>query len=104
MTHASVVQLQMLAPAVTGTTNVLRAASAAGVQRVVVVSSIVAVEINPKDWPQGKIRDESCWSDEEFCRNNNVTCFASGSLTLTHRQISDPTFTNSLLDLAAVCV
>jgi len=63
----------MLAPAVTGTTNVLRAASAAGVQRVVVVSSIVAVEINPKDWPQGKIRDESCWSDEEFCRNNNVT-------------------------------
>lgn len=72
MTHASV-QLQMLAPAVTGTTNVLRAASAAGVQRVVVVSSIVAVEINPKDWPEGKIRDESCWSDEEFCRNNNVT-------------------------------
>ncbi|KAG2635873.1 cinnamoyl-CoA reductase 1-like isoform X1 [Panicum virgatum] len=65
-------ELQMLAPAVTGTTNVLRAASAAGVQRVVVVSSIVAVEINPKDWPEGKIRDESCWSDEEFCRNNNI--------------------------------
>ncbi|VAI19072.1 unnamed protein product [Triticum turgidum subsp. durum] len=30
----------------------------------------VAVEINPKDWPQGKIRDESCWSDKEFCRSN----------------------------------
>ncbi|CAL5063662.1 unnamed protein product [Urochloa decumbens] len=62
-------ELQMLAPAVTGTTNVLRAASAANVQRVVVVSSIVAVEINPKGWPDGKIRDENCWSDEEFCRS-----------------------------------
>jgi nucleoside-diphosphate-sugar epimerase len=47
----------MLAPAITGTTNVLTAASAANVQRVVVVSSIVAVEINPKGWPDGKIRD-----------------------------------------------
>nr|CAB3457436.1 unnamed protein product [Digitaria exilis] len=65
-------ELQMLAPAVTGTTNVLRAATAANVQRVVVVSSIVAVEINPKDCPEGKIRDEGCWSDEEFCRNNNI--------------------------------
>ncbi|KAL6845908.1 hypothetical protein ACP4OV_023356 [Aristida adscensionis] len=62
-------ELQMLGPAVAGTTNVLKAASAANVRRVVVVSSIVAVEINPKDWPQGKIRDESCWSDREFCRS-----------------------------------
>ncbi|KAK3130417.1 hypothetical protein QOZ80_6BG0493200 [Eleusine coracana subsp. coracana] len=61
-------ELQMLAPAVTGTTNVLKAASAAKVQRVVVVSSIVAVEINPKGWPEGKVRDENCWSDTEFCR------------------------------------
>ena len=63
----------MLGPAVTGTTNVLKAASAANVQRVVVVSSMVAVEIHPKDWPHGKIRDESCWSDEEFCRSSEVT-------------------------------
>ncbi|VAI33852.1 unnamed protein product [Triticum turgidum subsp. durum] len=62
----------MLGPAVTGTTNVLTAASAASVERVVVVSSMVAVEINPKDWPQGKIRDESCWSDKEFCRSNEA--------------------------------
>jgi nucleoside-diphosphate-sugar epimerase len=64
----------MLAPAVTGTTNVPRAASAANVQRVVVVSSIVAVEINPKRWPDGKIKDERCWSDEEFCRSVEVAC------------------------------
>ncbi|XP_062193789.1 cinnamoyl-CoA reductase 1-like [Phragmites australis] len=63
-------ELEMLAPAVTGTANVLKAASDANVQRVVVVSSMVAVEINPKDWPEGKIRDENCWSDREFCRNN----------------------------------
>ncbi|KAM0838261.1 hypothetical protein ACQ4PT_061095 [Festuca glaucescens] len=62
-------EVQMLGPAVTGTTNVLKAASAANVQRVVVVSSMVAVEINPKDWPHGKIRDENCWSDQEFCRS-----------------------------------
>ncbi|XP_044949739.1 cinnamoyl-CoA reductase 1-like [Hordeum vulgare subsp. vulgare] len=63
-------ELQMLGPAVTGTTNVLKAASAANSKRVVVVSSMVAVEINPKDWPQGKIRDENCWSNIEFCRSN----------------------------------
>ncbi|KAM0876789.1 hypothetical protein ACQ4PT_035939 [Festuca glaucescens] len=62
-------ELQMLGPAISGTTNVLKAASAADVQRVVVVSSMVAVEINPKDWPHGKIRDENCWSDQEFCRS-----------------------------------
>ena len=81
MTHASV-QLQMLAPAVTGTTNVLRAASAAGVQRVVVVSSIVAVEINPKDWPEGEIRDESCWSDRNLCMKNEVSNIDSVSLNI----------------------
>jgi nucleoside-diphosphate-sugar epimerase len=62
----------MLGPAVTGTRNVLDAALAAKVQRVVVVSSMVTVEINPKGWPKDKIKDESCWSDKDFCRNNEV--------------------------------
>ncbi|CAL5087647.1 unnamed protein product [Urochloa decumbens] len=61
---------EMLGPAVNGTTNVLKAASAANVRRVVVVSSMVAVEVNPKDWPKDKIKDEACWSDKEACRNN----------------------------------
>jgi len=60
---------EMLGPAVTGTINALKAASAANARRVVVVSSMVAVEINPKDWPKDKIKDENCWSDKEFCRN-----------------------------------
>nr|CAB3453799.1 unnamed protein product [Digitaria exilis] len=61
---------EMLGPAVHGTTNVLKAASVANVRRVVVVSSMVAVEIDPKDWPKDKIKDEDCWSDKEACRNN----------------------------------
>ena len=66
-------QREMLGPAVTGTINALKAASAANARRVVVVSSMVAVEINPKDWPKDKIKDENCWSDKEFCRNEEVT-------------------------------
>jgi len=61
---------EMLGPAINGTTNVLKAASAANVRRVVVVSSMVAVEIDPKDWPKDKIKDEGCWSDIEACRDN----------------------------------
>uniref|UniRef100_A0ACD5Y830 Uncharacterized protein n=1 Tax=Avena sativa TaxID=4498 RepID=A0ACD5Y830_AVESA len=63
-------ELEVVRPAVAGTKNVLEAASAAKVRRVVVVSSIVAVDINPKDWPTDKIKDENSWSDIEFCRNN----------------------------------
>ena len=76
MTHASV-QLQMLAPAVTGTTNVLGAASAAGVQRVVVVSSIVAVEINPKDWPEDKMSHPEIFEFQDVIKIKNKTTFFS---------------------------
>ncbi|KAF7073210.1 hypothetical protein CFC21_078241 [Triticum aestivum] len=62
-------ELELLRPAVAGTKNVLEAASAEKIRRVVVVSSIVAVDINPKDWPNDKIKDENCWSDRDFCRN-----------------------------------
>lgn len=66
------IQLELLRPAVAGTKNVLEAASAAKIRRVVVVSSIVAVDINPKDWPNDKIKDENCWSDRDFCKNQEV--------------------------------
>ena len=72
-TPCATVQRKMLGPAVNGTTNVLKAASAADARRVVVVSSMVAVEIDPKDWPKDKIKDEGCWSDPEACRNNQVS-------------------------------
>ena len=54
-----------------GTLNVLKACSGAKVRRVVLVSSIVAVVINPS-FPKDKVLDEACWSDKEFCRNTNV--------------------------------
>ena len=64
--------MELLAPAVAGTLNVLRACREAGVRRVVVVSSVGAVFINPK-LPEGPALDEHCWSDEEYCRTTEVT-------------------------------
>uniref|UniRef100_A0A0E0LDM5 NAD-dependent epimerase/dehydratase domain-containing protein n=1 Tax=Oryza punctata TaxID=4537 RepID=A0A0E0LDM5_ORYPU len=62
-----VFHVDILAPAVTGTTNVLKACSEAKVGRVVVVSSVSAAMVNP-NWPEGKAIDEDCWSDVDYCR------------------------------------
>lgn len=72
VTKITVLQADVIAPAVTGTVNVLKACYEAKVRRVVVVSSISAVFCNP-NWPKGKIFDEDSWSDEEYCRKNEVT-------------------------------
>lgn len=69
----TVLQVELIEPAVTGTTNVLKASSEAGVKRVVVVSSGAAVVMNP-NWPKGKVMDEDCWSDEQYCKNTGVNC------------------------------
>ena len=73
---SKIMQSEVLSPAVKGTLNVLQACSANNVQKVVVVSSTAAVHYNPS-WPQGRIKDESCWSDKEFCRSIEVTCTAN---------------------------
>ncbi|XP_012699624.1 cinnamoyl-CoA reductase 2 isoform X1 [Setaria italica] len=62
---------EVLAPAVKGTLNILQACSANNVQKVVVVSSTSAVHFNP-NWPQGKPKDESCWSDRDLCLKNKL--------------------------------
>jgi nucleoside-diphosphate-sugar epimerase len=62
----------MMEPAVKGTMNVLQACSAANVHRLILVSSLTACFFNP-GWPQDKIKDESCWSDKEFCKENEVS-------------------------------
>jgi hypothetical protein len=80
-------QVELLAPAVTGTMNVLKASSEAKVKRVVVVSSVAAVMVNP-GWPQDEVMDEACWSDVEFCRTNQVTAKASPPL-LNSRKFDD---------------
>ncbi|THG12807.1 hypothetical protein TEA_023548 [Camellia sinensis var. sinensis] len=66
----ALVQVQLIEPAVKGTLNVLKACSEANVKRVVVVSSGAAVSLNP-EWPKGQVKDESCWSDAEYCRRTN---------------------------------
>ena len=66
-----ILQVEVIGPAVTGTANVLKACYEAKVGRVVVVSSIAAVSNNP-NWPKGKAFDEDSWSDEEYCRKNEV--------------------------------
>ncbi|MEL6445980.1 MAG: aldehyde reductase [Bacteroidota bacterium] len=53
---------EMIVPAREGTLNVLRAATEAGVQRVVLTSSLVAVAYGLKAPPAGSL-DESHWTD-----------------------------------------
>ncbi|KAG2644303.1 cinnamoyl-CoA reductase 2-like isoform X2 [Panicum virgatum] len=66
---------EVLAPAVKGSLNVLQACSANNVQKVVVVSSTAAVHFNPS-WPQGRLKDESCWSDRNLCMKNE-DCYSA---------------------------
>ncbi|KAJ7958012.1 Cinnamoyl-CoA reductase [Quillaja saponaria] len=69
-------EVELFEPAVKGTLNVLKACVEAKVKRVVVVSSISAVVLNPK-WPKEKVMDESCWSDTEYCRNTQNWYYVS---------------------------
>ncbi|GAY58782.1 hypothetical protein CUMW_189550 [Citrus unshiu] len=68
--YISITGMELLEPAVKGTLNVLKACLEAKVKRVIVVSSGVAVGLNPR-WPKGQIMDETCWSDKEYCRTTN---------------------------------
>lgn len=92
-------EVELLAPAVTGTKNVLKACSEAKVKRVVVVSSVAAVMVNPA-WPQNEAMDETCWSDVEFCRTTqNWYCL---SKTLAELEALDYA-KRSGLDVVSVC-
>ncbi|CAI9115304.1 OLC1v1016170C1 [Oldenlandia corymbosa var. corymbosa] len=63
-------QVELVEPAVNGTLNVLRACSASNIKRVVVVSSVSAVMMNP-NWPEDQVIDENCWSDADYCKTTN---------------------------------
>ncbi|EAZ45213.1 hypothetical protein OsJ_29858 [Oryza sativa Japonica Group] len=62
---------EVIDPAVKGTLNVLKACSVAKVQKVVVMSSNAAVDVNP-DWPPNRLKYESCWSDLALCEKNEI--------------------------------
>ncbi|XP_038703164.1 cinnamoyl-CoA reductase 1-like isoform X2 [Tripterygium wilfordii] len=63
-------KVEVLEPAVKGTLNVLKSCFEAKVKRAVVVSSAAAVSMNPR-WPKRQVKDETCWSDKEYCRKTN---------------------------------
>ncbi|XP_042467058.1 cinnamoyl-CoA reductase 1-like [Zingiber officinale] len=65
-------QRELLDPTVTGTLNVLRAAKESGVCRVVVTSLISAIVPSP-GWPADRVKDESCWTDLDYCRQKEFT-------------------------------
>ncbi|BBH02614.1 NAD(P)-binding Rossmann-fold superfamily protein [Prunus dulcis] len=67
---------EFLEPAVTGTLNVLKACVEAKVKRVVVVSSIAAVVMNP-DWPKSQVKDETCWSVPEYIKTTKKWYYLS---------------------------
>ncbi|CAH9095026.1 unnamed protein product [Cuscuta epithymum] len=72
----STAQKELLEPAVKGTYNVLKACSETNVKRVIIVSSVAAVYMNP-NWPVDKVKDESCWSDDKYCtETNNWYCLS----------------------------
>ncbi|KAI3938074.1 hypothetical protein MKW98_018630 [Papaver atlanticum] len=61
--------VELIEPALIGTRKVLKACTEAKVKRVVVVSSIAAVMLNP-NWPKGKPMNELCWSENEYCKTS----------------------------------
>ncbi|KAG6493287.1 hypothetical protein ZIOFF_048266 [Zingiber officinale] len=62
---------ELIDPAVMDTLNVLHVAKESGVRRVVVTSSISAIVPSP-GWPMDRVKDESCWTDLDYCRQKEV--------------------------------
>ncbi|KAI9195985.1 hypothetical protein LWI28_020038 [Acer negundo] len=86
-------QKELLDPAIKGTINVLTAAKAAGVRRVVVTSSTSAIMTSPH-WPADKVKSEDCWTDVESCKQKEL--WYSLSKTLAEKAAWDFSKENSL--------
>ena len=82
-------QVELLEPAVKGTQNVLKACSEVKVKRVVLVSSVAAIAMNPS-WPKEKLMDETSWSDKEFCKQIKVCQLITHIYLLTHLKHRKP--------------
>ncbi|XP_020526419.1 cinnamoyl-CoA reductase 1-like [Amborella trichopoda] len=76
-------QKEMIDPAVMGTLNVLKASHEARIKRVVLMSSMAAIMINP-NWPKGKPMDETSWSEITSC--NTVQDWYCLSKTMGERE------------------
>ncbi|KAF8694541.1 hypothetical protein HU200_038164 [Digitaria exilis] len=72
--------------AVDGTRNVMSAAAAEGVRRVVVTSSYGAAHMDPNRSPND-VLDEACWSDYDFCaQTGNWYCIAKMMAEMTAKE------------------
>ncbi|KAK9928491.1 hypothetical protein M0R45_025624 [Rubus argutus] len=92
-------EVELIAPAVKGTLNVLKASLEAKVKRVVFVSSVAAVAMNPT-WPEDQVMDETCWSDKEYCRKTeNWYCLSKTEAESEALQFAKRTG----IDLVTVC-
>ncbi|PQQ00993.1 cinnamoyl-CoA reductase 2-like isoform X1 [Prunus yedoensis var. nudiflora] len=92
-------EVEVVEPAVKGTLNVLKACLEAKAKRVVFVSSVVAVIMNPR-WSEGQLLDETCWSDKEYCRKTEN--WYSLSKTLAEWEALEFARRNGL-DLVTIC-
>ncbi|KAJ8632516.1 hypothetical protein MRB53_025852 [Persea americana] len=70
---------ELVEPALAGTQNVLRACSEAGVERLIAVSSIAAVALNP-NWPQDRPMDENSWTDIDYCKSRQSKDFFNSTV------------------------
>jgi nucleoside-diphosphate-sugar epimerase len=61
-----------LDPAIKGTINVLTAAKEAGVSRVVLTSSLMAITTS-LNLPDDIVEAEDCWTDIEYCKQKGVS-------------------------------
>jgi cinnamoyl-CoA reductase len=64
-------QAQFIEPAVNGTLNVLASCAKAHTWRVVLTSTVAAINHTPK-CTRDVVLDESFWSDEDYCRERKV--------------------------------
>ncbi|XP_062172418.1 cinnamoyl-CoA reductase CAD2-like [Alnus glutinosa] len=62
---------QLLDPAIKGTINVLTAAKEAGVSRVVLTSSFMAITTS-LNLPDDIVEAEDCWTDIEYCKQKGL--------------------------------
>ncbi|KFK31031.1 hypothetical protein AALP_AA6G059100 [Arabis alpina] len=91
--------VEVISPAVDGTLNVLKACVEANVKRVVYVSSAAALAMNPM-WSKDQVLDESCWSDQEYCRKTmNWYCLSKTKAETEAFEFAKQTG----IDLVSVC-
>nr|CAB3453808.1 unnamed protein product [Digitaria exilis] len=93
---------EIMVPTVKGTKNVLEACSATNVRKLIVVSSVAASCFDP-NWPEGKLKDESCWTDKQLCKEaQHVTVNASSKVFLYIIKGGPDTLTNKFWPLVDV--